>query len=680
MKKRILSIVICLVMLVQMVQVVNAGNQSFTDLPSSHWAYSAVQDMVSKGVLTGFEDGTFRPNDAVTREQFAKVMVLALNLPLKNSGTPTFSDVSKDDWSYQYVESAKKYLTGYKENGKMMYIGSGVAVREDMAVAMVTAKGLQTETPDLSLLNNYTDKESISQSLRGFVAIAIKNKIMEGDGTKFNPQNTLTRAEACALIYKASVNVSGEKVAIVDENVGTEYKVYNDGNVTFNYPSYISFKKSDMFSNNGYIGLIGKNENVEIQLLYYSIDDNTLFTDNNIKVNTLEGIKKAYSTTGNLVKKLNNCVVEYVEDSDGSIWYEIFGRGIGKMFPDVRIFSNDSEKLNEVKTMIVDSFKVINPNQPYKGSVEDDSELAKVVNTTPVNGASNVSNEVTVTIQYSRDIAGANIKNSYYINKEDNKSYLATGQIVGNKIIYSPLTNLEPGKEYEFQVVQIGNYIEDCIFTFTTKPDDSGLTITKITPANGETNVNPNLNVVYVEFSKNVNVSIYPSIYDENGRDVATGESGQSNYKEYPVSLQSNTKYKVVFSAKVLSDGTKFEGGTYMFTTGDAEKIEDATVVDTNPKDGATNISTSLDKIVINYSYPITIQNQGWIQSFTHVQDQNNNDIPFTAESNGTVLTLTLSKSLEPNTKYNVSLPTMLMVSDIPQFSQSYTFSFTTGN
>ena len=117
-----------------------------------------------------------------------------------------------------------------------------------------------------------------------------------------------------------------------------------------------------------------------------------------------------------------------------------------------------------------------------------------------------------------------------------------------------------------------------------------------------------------------------------------------------------------------------------MFTTGDAEKIEDATVVDTNPKDGATNISTSLDKIVINYSYPITIQNQGWIQSFAHVQDQNNNDIPFTAESNGTVLTLTLSKSLEPNTKYNVSLPTMLMVTDIPQFSQSYTFSFTTGN
>ncbi|HAN10032.1 MAG TPA: hypothetical protein DCP90_05380 [Clostridiales bacterium] len=212
MVKRIISFIMCLAMMVQIVPVSNAQVVGFEDLPSSHWAYNAVSDMVNKGVIKGFEDGTFRPEEPVTREQFAKILVLALNLPKDTETTQTFSDVTKSEWAYTYVEAAKQYLTGYKIGSTMSFRGSENAVREDMAVAIVRAKGLLKETPDLTLLDKFADKNDISMDLRGYVAIAVKNKIMEGDGTNFNAQKTLTRAEACVLLYKAK----GEKVVAVN--------------------------------------------------------------------------------------------------------------------------------------------------------------------------------------------------------------------------------------------------------------------------------------------------------------------------------------------------------------------------------------------------------------------------------------------------------------------------------
>jgi len=54
--------------------------RTFTDLASNHWAHDDIMDMVERGILSGYPDGTFRPNNTISRAEFAKIMVLALEL------------------------------------------------------------------------------------------------------------------------------------------------------------------------------------------------------------------------------------------------------------------------------------------------------------------------------------------------------------------------------------------------------------------------------------------------------------------------------------------------------------------------------------------------------------------------------------------------------------------------
>ncbi len=161
-------------------------------------------DMVEFGILKGYPDGTFRPDNTISRSEFAKIMVLALNLKTVSAGTPTFADVPQSHWAFGVVESSRDYLTGYRDNrtGVLTFEPDGVAVREDVAVAIVKAKGNSGIAADLSLLNKFADQNLISPALRNHVAIAVQQDYMQGSNLGFEPQKALTRAEACALLSR----------------------------------------------------------------------------------------------------------------------------------------------------------------------------------------------------------------------------------------------------------------------------------------------------------------------------------------------------------------------------------------------------------------------------------------------------------------------------------------------
>lgn len=188
-----------------------SGNEKqsarFIDVPKNHWAYDAVTAMADKGIITGYSDGRFRPDDTVSREQFAEMMVLALNIPVEIPDSPTFKDVDRNYGAYKYIESAKNYLTGYKKSDGLYYRGSRSAVREDMAYALVRAKGYQNEKVDISKLSGiFKDVGSITKSLEKYILIAYEKGIMSGYNDKtFKPQGELTRAEAAQLLYNASL-------------------------------------------------------------------------------------------------------------------------------------------------------------------------------------------------------------------------------------------------------------------------------------------------------------------------------------------------------------------------------------------------------------------------------------------------------------------------------------------
>ena len=67
--------------------------QQFTDVPATHPYFAEIGDLSSRGIITGFEDGSFRPDDPVTRQQFAKLIVKTLELPVTGAETCPFTDV-----------------------------------------------------------------------------------------------------------------------------------------------------------------------------------------------------------------------------------------------------------------------------------------------------------------------------------------------------------------------------------------------------------------------------------------------------------------------------------------------------------------------------------------------------------------------------------------------------------
>lgn len=83
-------------------------------------------------------------NDPIMRDAFAKIMVLTLKLALTKPASAAFTDVPMSHWALPYVETAKPYLTGYynSKTGQYTYKPTGKALREDVAVAIVKALGL----------------------------------------------------------------------------------------------------------------------------------------------------------------------------------------------------------------------------------------------------------------------------------------------------------------------------------------------------------------------------------------------------------------------------------------------------------------------------------------------------------------------------------------------------------
>ena len=96
----------------------NPGSEtiSFTDVAADAWYAEAVNALAEIEILTGYEDGTFRPDNTITRAEFAAMAIRFAELA-DVSGRHSFSDVSTDDWFYTEVETAAEYgwITGYED-------------------------------------------------------------------------------------------------------------------------------------------------------------------------------------------------------------------------------------------------------------------------------------------------------------------------------------------------------------------------------------------------------------------------------------------------------------------------------------------------------------------------------------------------------------------------------------
>jgi hypothetical protein len=172
---------------------------SVQDLKDAMWAESYVVSLYNKGIISMADDGNFRPNDYVTREEFLKMLVIAFKLSGAESGK-SFTDVKDGAWYATFVNMgvASGVINGMSDGS--FGIGKGVT-RQDACVMLARALGLDT---DNEVLLSFADADNVSDYAVNSVGVLTEYAIINGfDDNTFKPDATCTRAQAAKLIANA---------------------------------------------------------------------------------------------------------------------------------------------------------------------------------------------------------------------------------------------------------------------------------------------------------------------------------------------------------------------------------------------------------------------------------------------------------------------------------------------
>ena len=166
---------------------------SFSDIAEVEWAINAIEDLSNKGIINGTGDRKFDPQGTVTREQFVKMLCVALGLT--EEAEISFKDIASDDWSLPYIKKAVKagLISGVDENT----FGYGVGIsRQDIAV--ILHRTLKDTKGDAQFADNAEIADYAKEAVGALSGLKILNGFEDGS---FKPNASCTRAQAAVIIY-----------------------------------------------------------------------------------------------------------------------------------------------------------------------------------------------------------------------------------------------------------------------------------------------------------------------------------------------------------------------------------------------------------------------------------------------------------------------------------------------
>jgi hypothetical protein len=157
--------------------------------------------LFDKEVISGFSDGTFKPDAKMTRAQYAALLVKAFKPTSKREAT-TFTDVPTNFWAKDVIQQAyrSQFVSGFPN--KTFRPNENVQ-RVQVIVSLVNGLGLSAG--DANVLTAYNDRSAIPDYAKDEVATATKKKIVVNypQLKQLNPTKDATRAEVAAMVYQA---------------------------------------------------------------------------------------------------------------------------------------------------------------------------------------------------------------------------------------------------------------------------------------------------------------------------------------------------------------------------------------------------------------------------------------------------------------------------------------------
>lgn len=175
--------------------------EPFTDTDTVPWAAEAIEVLRKRGIVNGTE-GKFMPSENVTREQYVKMIILALGIEPDANTFAHYTDADVNEWYYPYISTATRMgiCNGY-DNGKFG-IGDFVT-RQDIAVMTVrAARAAGREFTASDANRKFKDEADIAEYAIEAVNILYSAGIVNGKyENAFAPKETASRAETAKILY-----------------------------------------------------------------------------------------------------------------------------------------------------------------------------------------------------------------------------------------------------------------------------------------------------------------------------------------------------------------------------------------------------------------------------------------------------------------------------------------------
>lgn len=181
------------------------GQVAFPDVPADHLFYQAIQQLAVWGIIEGYGNGLFGPNDTVKRAQMAKIIMLALgehDEEITNLDNPTFADVvyTGEAYPFDYVEEAAEHgiIRGYVTG---LFGPYDNLTRIQLIRIVVRAAGTALAEPSAGYDPGFIDIPTGDEAL---VSKAKFNGLIEGTtSTTLDPYAPATRGHVAQVVYKA---------------------------------------------------------------------------------------------------------------------------------------------------------------------------------------------------------------------------------------------------------------------------------------------------------------------------------------------------------------------------------------------------------------------------------------------------------------------------------------------
>ena len=207
---------------------------AFPDVSDTHWAASQIKELSEQGVIVGYPDGTFQPDENVTRAEFASMAIKALGQQHAQVAQPiNFTDIDKDFWAYDAIQKSVYFdLISCPEAGQPFRPDDSVSRAESISVAVnaLTTEQISKHKAIEVLNAKYTDVKEVPE---WFLIPAGKAEIlsmlvtMPSESKNISADRPATRAEVAAILYtmmeQAKLNPNAKLAEAMRKKTGEGY-------------------------------------------------------------------------------------------------------------------------------------------------------------------------------------------------------------------------------------------------------------------------------------------------------------------------------------------------------------------------------------------------------------------------------------------------------------------------